>query len=216
MESLAQALNRFNRTEPDLLFRDAFGHSGAPMRLGESFRKRVANAAGIDVPSDAWWAAEYPFNSLAGALLVHAKGYNEEPQSNAPPLVKPGREDVDFLISFGHHLVLIEAKAYTANDMPQILRKLRRLQLLRDFYDGLEKSGQHPVEFHFLLASPAEPQKLGDVPWPPWACKGRIPPWMPLHMSLPPGGVLQVTRCHESGRSSSGGQSWRVLPAKVF
>jgi len=39
MADLAGALARFNRAEPDLVFRDAFGHTDNPLRLSSTFRR---------------------------------------------------------------------------------------------------------------------------------------------------------------------------------
>ena len=217
MHNLAQALERFNRTEPDLLFRDAFGHSGRPLCLSASFRQRVANAVGVEsIPIDAWWASEYPFNCLAGALLLYVEGEaeKEKPQTNVHALVTPGREDVDFVISFETTLILIEAKAYTHNDKPQVISKIKRLQLLRKFYLGLENSEHRPVSFNFLLTSPVSPQKL-DVEWPAWACGDQKLPWMRLELGQGLG-ILQSVRCNADGKRSSKGRHWRIFPSRSY
>jgi len=217
MDELAKALNLFNRAEPDLLFRDAFGHDKKNLVLGEDFRKRVAAASGIGtIPECAWWAAEYPFNALAGAILLYVEGDKAKCQfrCNTPELVKAGREDVDFIISFGEYLILIEAKAYTPNDKSQVKRKLERLRTLHDFYLSLPGCSEWLIDFRFLLASPDEPQKL-DIQWPDWACKGKNPPRMRLAISNPDE-FLQTKRCTESGVISQIGQRWRIVSAKRF
>lgn len=175
MDELATALNRFNRAEPDLLFRDAFGHASQNLRLGSDFRKRVAKASGLeDIPEYAWWAAEYPFNALAGAILLYVEGDKaiHNFPCNSPALVKPGREDADFIISFREHLILIEAKAHSPNDKQQVARKLERLCALNQFYRSLQGFPNRPIDFRFLLASPTKPQRL-NLEWPVWAVKGE-------------------------------------------
>ena len=126
MTTLAQVLARFNRTEPDLLVRDALGHWDTPLPLSEDFRKRVAKTADLknSVPKDAWWAAEYPLNCLAGALYLYVEDaavvdatesdmFPKLSQQDLRPILEPGREDVDFIIAFDETLIFLEAKAYT-------------------------------------------------------------------------------------------------------
>jgi hypothetical protein len=217
MDALAQALARFNRAEPDLLFRDAFGHWDTQLRLSSCFRQRVAQAADIPcVPDNAWWAAEYPLSCLVGALslYVEVECAVREPRLNSQALVRPGREDVDFIISFETELILIEAKAYTSNDNAQLKRKLDRLDSTRRFYLDLHNASERPIEFHFLLTSPAVPQNL-DVKWPDWVCKGNMPPWIPLKLGNLQN-LLQVTRCDPNGKSTREGLHWRAIPSRVF
>ncbi len=218
MWDLAEALSRFNRTEPDLLFRDAFGHAESRLQLASNFRERIEETAGLtDIPKGAWWATEYSFNSLAGALLLYAEG--ESAIERATPnrvkeslraLAENGREDVDFVVSYDNVLILIEAKAYTSYKNKQMASKLARLKLVYDFYMALPDSREPRVSFHFLLTSPKTPQKL-EAEWPSWACKGgKRPPWMPMQNTIPQEGVLRVTRCDEKGKTTSKGKHWRV------
>ena len=217
MWALAEALSRFNRTEPDLLFRDAFGHSANKLQLSSSFRKRIEETAGLsNVPQDAWWATEYPFNSLAGALLLYAKGESSIEQAtpnrvkeNLRNLAENGREDVDFIVSYDNTLILIEAKAFTSYKNTQMTSKLARLELVYEFYQSVPNVEKPSVDFHFLLTSPTRPQRL-QAKWPTWACKGKIPPWMPLQDTLHPDGVLRVTRCDGKGKTTARGEHWRV------
>jgi hypothetical protein len=216
--NLYDALDQFNRTEPDLLFRDAFGHSKEHLRLSHDFRSRVADAAGLqEIPETAWWAAEYPFNCLAGAILLWAKGSNAAKAKypcNASGLITSGREDVDFVIAFDERLIMIEAKVHTSNATKQVKRKLERLRILHDFYCGLPQP-QKPLQFHFVLASPTKPQKFDDIVWPDWACKRPLP-WTSLHVNEHQDGVLRVTRCDEQGNSNQDGKQWRIVSGKSF
>jgi hypothetical protein len=222
MTTLAQVLARFNRTEPDLLVRDALGHWDTPLPLSEDFRKRVAKTAGLNngVPKRAWWAAEYPFNCLAGALYLYVEDavvvdatesdnlFPELSRQDLRSILEPGREDVDLIIAFDDVLILLEAKAFTSYSTRQMKSKLARLHLLHAFYSKLPHAGQRPVNFHLLITSPRPPGRL-QVEWPQWACKGDRPPWMELKLS-PSQDVLRVTRCNEQGISMKTGDRWRV------
>lgn len=222
MMTLAQVLARFNRTEPDLLVRDALGHWDTSLPLSEDFCKRVAKTAALkSVPKCAWWAAEYPLNCLAGALYLYVEDdaavvdategdhlYPELSQQDLRSILEPGREDVDFIIAFDETLIFLEAKAYTSYSTRQMKSKLARLHLLHAFYSGLPHARQRPIDFHLLITSPRPPSRL-KVEWPSWACKGDRPPWMELKLS-PSKDVLRVTRCNEQGVSIETGDRWRV------
>ena len=200
-----------------MLFRDALGHDNKNLLLGEDFRGRVAKASGLEeIPAGSWWAVDYPFNALAGAVLLYVEGDSARDYfpRNISNLIKSGREDVDFIISFGTNIILIEAKAYTSNDNAQVTRKLDRLRILYDFYRDLSGRSDRPIDFRFLLASPTRPQKL-NVQWPAWAVKGECPPLMQLKLNVTRE-VLQTTRCTDSGAISQFGRKWRIMPSKLF
>jgi hypothetical protein len=73
--SIADALEHFNKAEPDLMVRDAFGHRRNRLCLAASFMERLEKAAELgSIPPDAWWAIEYPFTCLVGALALYAQG----------------------------------------------------------------------------------------------------------------------------------------------
>jgi hypothetical protein len=143
--TVAEALEHFNKAEPDLMIRDAFGHRKKKLCLDTSFRERLENEAKLgQVPDDAWWAVEYPFTCLVGALALYAQGkqaFHQKWVNNAaekgrvaaslqhakggkvgsqnkhkglPRLATSGREDVDFIISFENKIILLEAKGYTS------------------------------------------------------------------------------------------------------
>jgi hypothetical protein len=217
MDALARALAQFNRAEPDLLFRDALGHWNTRLGLSDDFCKRVAAAVNLPcIPSDAWWATEYPFNCLVGALVLYAEGETavKQPRRNSLELIKPGREDVDLIISFGTELILIEAKAYSPNDNNQLRSKLEVVDNIRSLYLSLCGIKEGHIRFHFLLTSPTKPRKL-NVEWPSWAGKSSMPPWMPLKLGNPQN-ILQVTRCDPEGRSIKDGQHWRAISSQLF
>ena len=103
---------------------------------------------------------------------------------------------------------------HSSNDNSQLKRKLGVVDKIRSFYLKLCGIKKEHISFHFLLASPAKPQKL-DAEWPSWACKTNMPPWMPLKLGNPQN-ILQVTRCDQEGRSTKEGQHWRAIPSQLF
>src|ERR1017187_6665581 len=105
MGSLADTLERFSRKERNLLIRDILGHVQKPPRLSDDFRERLRDALGwqVDVPDDAWWATDYHFDWLAGALLVFVTG-RMVPEGPNSGVVKGTQEDVDLVVASGEHL----------------------------------------------------------------------------------------------------------------
>src|SRR5208283_549288 len=149
IDRLAQALERFNRKERNLLVRAILGDEKEnPLRLSEHFRKQVEDKLEIKVPEDAWWSTDYHINWLAGALAIFMKGEEAAVKNkntylnlekNGRRLAEGNQEDVDLLIAVEKHLILIEVKAYTSWDNAQIASKLARLELLHDFYESERK-----------------------------------------------------------------------------
>jgi hypothetical protein len=171
--NLADALELFNRKERNLLVRLALGHKEKRLRLSDSFRSEVGRELAIEIPGEAWWATDFHFSWLAGALKVHAQGQEEalKPEENlqlgARHLVEGNQEDVDLVIATGGHLIMIEAKAYDAWSNSQMASKIERLNLLDQYYTTLPRTSEPPVQFHFLLISPTAPKRL-SANWPPW------------------------------------------------
>lgn len=188
---LAEALELFNKAEPDLMLRDAFGHRQKCLSLSPDFRERLQKEAGVGpVPTDAWWAIEYPFTCLAGALAWYARGNQalqetwENSEATAgrvassnnlrqgtrrlPRLATSGREDADFVIAFRNVLILLEAKGYTHDSNDQIDSKLDRFELLKKFYECEPGATEKPITFRFVLWSPTRPVNL-KAEWPDWA-----------------------------------------------
>ncbi len=218
MAELADALERFNRKERNLLIRSVLGHKEAPLQLSEPFRQTLAVKLNIPaLPENTWWATDYHVSWIAGALAVYlsdkaavAHG-RPNPESNSRRLVEGNQEDIDLLIAAGQHLIMVEAKAYGAWSAAQVASKLQRLDLLLAYYDQI-KHGNRPVHFHLVLMSPRQPQHL------PRKLKEAMParlsqlwpdlPWIPLKLET---SVLEVTRCQPDGKSSAAGDHWRVV-----
>lgn len=200
-----------------MLFRDAFGHKARNLEMSGDFRSRVAKVTGLDkIPKDAWWSSEYPFNSLVGALTLHSQGdaHIERPAPNSAngnllALIKGGREDFDFIISFQNELILIEAKGYTAWGNEQVSNKLERLRILYEYYMGLPHINDERVKLHLVITSPSRPQRL-SAQWPSWACRGQVPPWMPMGVADITDGMLWTVRCDANGARTIDGNHWRI------
>jgi hypothetical protein len=234
MSSLAQALERFNRKERNLLIRAALETKETPLRLTEGFRQQIAQELDItdDIPADAWWATDYHISWLASALAVLAKSEEacvEHRERRLRPfenkvqsipvtypkgkkfrqLVEGNQEDVDLVIATGCRLVMVEAKANGPFDPEQLESKLQRVELLRKFHDKLAPA-QNPVSFHLLLISPGSTRPNFDI-WPKWARKkdGNIP-WIPLNL----GERLTVERCDNEHHRAADLDFWHVISVR--
>jgi hypothetical protein len=98
MDSLSKTLERFNRKERNLLVRAILGDKEKHLELSKDFRDKVADALIIDaIGADAWWATDYHYDWLAGALAVYVEGesavqkrsvkggvHEEKPRLNRP------------------------------------------------------------------------------------------------------------------------------------
>ncbi len=181
-------LERFNRKERNLLIRHILDCYEKSPSLGENFCAWLAEHADIRRESlyDAWWATDFHFDWLAGALLDFVGG--EPVQCNMPMtndgatevwLVMGNQQDVDLVIvaydreERTSHLILLEAKAYSPDDHKQYARKLNRLNLLHAFYTRLKEQSpeisESPQEiiFHLIRFPPPNKKGVGPVRLPP-------------------------------------------------
>jgi len=232
MTNLADALERFNRKETNLLLRFAVGHSEKHPPLNACFRRNIAIKLAIEggIPEHAWWAAAYHFDWLAGALRLFADGeavvgkdwpnpVNPDPDTPATTnqtkrshsLIQGNQEDIDLIIAFDTTLIMIEAKGYGYLGSGQAARKARRLQLLYE-HAGKVSSGTRRVSLHFLLISPTEPQKL-LTKWPPWTLINDTIPWLKLPLAAVQT-PLQVNRCGPNGKSREG-SFWSIVKSST-
>lgn len=218
MDSLAGALERFNRKERNLLIRAILGHKEKPLRLSDTFREQVTEELALPktIPADAWWGTDYHINWLAGALAIFMKGEAALEVFPNSGLIEGNQEDVDLVIATEDHLVLIEAKANRGFERVQLASKLDRLNQLYEFYQKLADKSRRRISFSLLLLSPERPEL--DVPWPTWACKNSTDPskipWINLPLGDAPPSVLEVTRCDESGKRTAKGTFWRYRKYK--
>jgi hypothetical protein len=223
MDPLANILERFNRKERNLLIRDILGCRGKALPLASDFCERLAKTVGISKESleSAWWATDYHFDWLAGALLTFLKGETQNPIDNVSGLVKGNQEDVDLVVvahvpaaKTPHHLIMMEAKVYGHFTTKQYESKIARLKKLYAFYKELEEESPRKITFHYVLYSLTSPPNL--VP--------KCLPWQsnvatdPEHVHLmftspkPPGSsLLAVTRCNDKAVPDKNGCSWRCI-----
>ncbi len=222
--SISEALERFNRKERNLLVRAILGNSETPIRLSEAFRASVAKALEIDpIDKDAWWATDYHFDWLAGALAVYLEGEDalRKPRPNRPKhddsnpsercrLVKGNQEDVDLIIANGTDLILIEAKAYGTWSNGPMTSKLARLELLQAELNALSDKAatDKTIRLHLLLISPRPPQKLKA--WTQWLNKKGQIPWIELELSLGNQSILDVSRCDQAGKEMVSTEYWCI------
>ena len=148
--TLIECLKIFNRKERYWLLRKALGDEKKSLPISKSFLKEVLKTFDIEEsPSieEVWWAMDYHFDWLAGALLLYAKQEIEKP--NFRKLIKKPtfrtldeseceyitgtQEDVDLVICFGNYIILVEAKGVTNWNIKQFESKLERSYLLESF-----------------------------------------------------------------------------------
>lgn len=235
MNPLADTLERFNRKERNLLIRDILDCWDSIPPLGPAFCERLAEVVGISANflNGAWWATDFHFDWLAGALLNFMKG--KTPQCNTPMpanaksedkvrLVMGNQEDIDLVVvahepaAKTYHLILFEAKAYGHFNKKQYKRKINRLELLYAFYTGLKKESPQEIEsphnivFHYIAYSPTEPQRLEAVrlPWQSNVATKLKHTYLRLRLSET--SILTVTRCKADGLRSIEGAHWKCEP----
>jgi len=223
MDPLADTLERFNRKERNLLIRDILGCQAKTLPLASDFCERLAKTVGIskEFLEGAWWATDFHFDWLAGALLTFMKGDTPTRQDNRFHLVKGNQEDVDLIVvahvpaaQTPHHLILIEAKIYGHFTKKQYESKVARLEQLFDFYKSLETKSPRKITFHYILYSPIRPANL--VPkFLPWNSNVvSDPEHVHLMFTLPkPAGpsILAVTRCNDKDEPDMEGGFWRCI-----
>lgn len=214
-DPLAAALEMFNRKERNLLIRDILGGAGRVPHISAGFDERLTKALKITEGSlkSAWWATDFHFDWLAGALLTFVKGKTLFGQINEPRLVHGNQQDLDVIFAAHdpsptaetpHHLILMEAKAYGYFTTEQHRSKVARLDQLYDFYEGLEKEPKHKIRFHYVLCSTKE--------LPVGAAKPKHIDLVHLEIELPKrSDRLKVMRCNDRDKSDKDGAWWRCI-----
>ena len=210
MTSLLEYLESFNRKERFFLIGEALGNTD--FRLSDDFRSRLSEAFGIAVPADALVAMDYHLDWIHASLHLSLPGVDEEAvHINTDSIATGKMEDVDLLVAFQEgqvtHILLIEAKAETGWSNKQMDSKSQRLEKIFGA-NGMK----HPsVKPHFCMMSPRPPQELNSDTWPGWMSREGIPTWLSLSV---PKNRRRVTRCNESGETSSDGMFFRILTTK--
>jgi hypothetical protein len=212
-DPLAAALEMFNRKERNLLVRDILGGTRIIPPISTEFDTRLTKALRITQGSlrSAWWATDFHFDWLAGALLTFVKGKTLATQVNEASLIQGNQQDVDVIFAahdpsptaeVPHRLILMEAKAYGYFTVEQHRSKVARLDQLYDFYERLEKGPNHKIRFQYVLCSTREP--------PVGVATPRHVDLVHLKIDLPErSDRLTVTRCDSKGKSDKDGASWK-------
>lgn len=202
--------------------------------MGTVFCERLAEV--VDVNKDslkhAWWATDFHFDWLAGALLTFMKGQPPNAQANTSMpanaksegkvrLVMGNQEDIDLVVvahdpaAGQYDLILFEAKAYGRFNEKQYKRKMNRLELLYAFYTGLRRESTqandspHNIVFHYVAYSPNEPKRLEPVRLPWESNVATKPKHTYLRLRLSGSSILAVKRCDAEGDESIEGTHWK-------
>jgi len=220
MNPLANVLERFNRKERNLLIRDILGCRYKTLPLASDFCERLAKTVGISKESlyGAWWATDFHFDWLAGALLTFMNGETLSRRDNDSELVMGNQEDLDLVVAAHvpaaktpYHLILIEAKAYGHFTTKQYRSKVTRIERLYAFYKELERESPHQISFHYVLYSPTKPTKL--IPkFLPWQSNvATVPEHIHLKLTLPGSSILAVTKCNDKDAPDIEGAFWKCI-----
>ena len=226
MEDLIKILESFNRKERYfLLTRTLALHSKGAIQafsLSKEFRNRLVEEIGLNKHGikECFVAMDYHLDWIHGSL---AQAY----QRNGKKLDKNGneifpyeehevtgtQEDIDLLVAFKvdtkYHLVLIEAKGYSAWDIEQLCSKSKRLGKI--FCNSGERYGD--VRPHFVLMSKQDPpiNKLSVEDWPSWMKGEKL---HHIQLDIPPKiDRRRVERCNQRGQKSKNGNYFHCPPA---
>jgi len=145
--SFIDCLALFNRKERYWLLKNALGvGKDLHLPLSDGFWKRVKSYGefppGLKA-KDIWWAMDYHFDWIAGAVRLFRNEAVSEPLALDGKLITGTQEDVDLLLAYGNKLLLIEAKVDSQFDSDQFERKIKR-------FKALEKYAKGDVEFKWL------------------------------------------------------------------
>lgn len=213
--SLTSCLKLFNRKERYWLLRNALGDENLNLPLGKPFLEKVLEVLPITPPSttdEIWWGMDYHFDWLAGALKVYGQqgfgGIAPRKSSVNGEVISGTQEDVDFIISFGNHLILIEAKGVTSWNSKQFKSKLNRVETLKKL---IVEYRCPDIFIHFILISPKVPKRLPcsaqrillDIP-----CESKD-----VTNFLGSGyRFLKTTRCDEQENDCKNDEFWKISP----
>jgi hypothetical protein len=146
---IAETLKLFDRKERHLVIQNCLGQ--AATKLCKTFCNDLAGTIGSRLQSsirpDAWWAADYHLEWLAGAPVWHTEHGPEDrerPRKNGDDLIRGNQEDIDPIVASGGDVILLEAKGHLSWGNPQLTSKIRRLSTLCD-----RDSGWRVVIEHF-------------------------------------------------------------------
>lgn len=203
METILNNLGLFNRKERFFLVGLALGNQH--FSLSQEFRRKLDATFSLNVPENAFAAMDYHLDWIYASLYLYSKG--DRIYKNLDGHIKATQEDIDFLVAYYDgtvcHIVMLEAKGVTGWTNGQLNSKAKRLKGIFGEY-GNEWPGVIP---HFAIISPIEPKRLNHQEWPVWMKPNNSVPWIKLPI---PKNLRSITRCDESGKRSSQGNSWKA------
>ena len=201
MDDLIVILESFNRKERFFLVAQALGQErgGDPaFTLSDDFRRELEDKVKVTIPEEpekVFVGMDYHLDWLQAGLTL-SRNIQEELFSNAGEVIKGTQEDIDLLVAFRHgdqhHLILVEAKAYSGWSNDQLKSKANRL---REIF-GDDGKGFGGVKPHFCLMGPKSANIKTDFPG--WMKPGGELLWIDLKL---PNGRRQVNRCDKVGNS---------------
>lgn len=204
--TLIEALAKFNRKERYWLIQQVLGKPC----LSYDFRRdvicelRKTDKEILDIPSNAYWAIDYHFDWIAGAIAtlndkekVKIKNDPFDKKDNEVRLIGGNQEDSDLLIAYGNTLILVECKA--GGDWGnQICSKKKRIECLKRF---LKEFKSFEVKIYFVILCPKNKRQKDkcDVPWLPLKCYAEEK-------------FDKVERCDADENADANGNFWHIVP----
>ncbi len=163
----------------------------------------------MQIPSGAYWAIDYHFDWIAGAIMqfsnVEANGrFSNTPVSDRlDRLIQGNQEDTDLLVAFGNNIILMECKAAGGWNKKQLISKAKRIKLLKQFAEPLNDS----VRIFPVLLSPDKPSEevkkvAGIDSWP----------WIEL-ADYGQESFSAVQRCGVNEKADRDGDDWHIIKA---
>jgi len=231
-EQIIKNLHNFNRKERDHLMKFALSEDPTRPFLSKGLWKALRQA-GCELqpnPEDMFVGMDYHLNWLFAALVVPDayesdgidrlhntwSGFPGKQGGSQPRPIQNNQQDVDLLIAMPHgkrnlHLYLIEAKLDSGWTSKQFLRKVKRLDAIREA--AIQRKPSLQVHWNFLLASPKEPKRKAFSP----ENLSELPEWISAkwssahhkHVQFGPEKVYRVKR------ESSKGWHWQVKKFKL-
>ena len=209
MSAFIEYLRSFNRKERFFLVGTALGNP--TFQLDSAFRRRLGSRFALEVPSNAFVAMDYHLDWIYASAYLSKEGVNASGNHpNKAGLVSGNQEDVDLIVAFDAgettHVIMLEAKAYTAWSNTQMKSKAKRLKAIF----GKEGDCFPQLRPHFGLMSPKPPRQLKTECWPSWMLSPGSTP-ICMELAVPPG-RMKLTRCNSSGMQDKDGGYFRVRP----
>ena len=207
---IIQNLKRFNSKERYHLIRSAFGNT--EFRLGESFREKLRDCLGLNVPEDAFAAMDYHLDWIYASLYLATSQEQPPYRLSSDKEISGTQQDVDLLIAYESdgicHVVMVEAKGVLPFSNRDLNRKAKRLGVIWGDDGGCWPNAKP----HFVIASPRKPEKLTYAEWPSWMLQKNK--WLRLDIDQDQP-LQKVTRLNRVQTSKNQYAKWKVEQIKI-